>query len=165
MKADDTGASVRPMVHLLCGLPGSGKTAFARRLAAERGAVVLSHDERMIARHGANPPESEFARFAAAVTEELWRETTQHIAAGRDVILDWGFWTRAERDEARRRVTELGAVSMLYRVVCPDDLARRRTMERTAAGASGAFEINGAAWDVFRAKFQAPTADEGTVEI
>lgn len=162
MKRDDIRVVARPTVHLLCGLPGTGKTTFARRLAAESGAVVLNHDERMIARHGTNPPASEFAGFARAVTEELWRDTAQHIAAGRDVILDWGFWTRAERDEARERVAILGAACVLYRLECSDAEARARTLARTAAGGR-VLEINGAAWEVFCARFEPPTSDEAAV--
>jgi len=128
-------------------------------------AVLLNSDERMIARHGTNPPASEFAAYVTAVVEELWRETAQHVAAGRDVILDWGFWSRAEREAARLRVTETGAAAKLLWIRCPDALARRRTLERTAALEPGALEINGAAWDLFRSKFETPAADEQAEEI
>jgi predicted kinase len=37
-----------PTVHLLCGLPGAGRTTHARRLAAERPAVRFSLDEWML---------------------------------------------------------------------------------------------------------------------
>ncbi len=157
-----TGQSVRPAVHLLCGLPGCGKTTFARRLASEREAVILGHDERMVARHGTNPPAEKFAAFAREVTDELWREAGAIILSGRDVILDWGFWTRAERDDARRRAAEIDADVVLYRVECDDGVARARTLARTAAGGR-VLEINGAAWDGFCARFEPPATDEAAV--
>ena len=40
-----------PVVYLLCGLTGSGKTTYARQLEAA-GAVRLSVDEEVYARHG-----------------------------------------------------------------------------------------------------------------
>lgn len=157
-----TAKSVRPTVLLLCGLPGCGKTTFARRLASERDAVILGHDERMVARHGTNPPAEKFAAFAREITEERWAEAARAVADGRDVILDWGFWTRAERDDARRRAAAIGADTVLYLVECDDAVARARTLARTAAGGR-VLEINGAAWDVFRARFEPPTSDEAAV--
>lgn len=124
--------------------------------------MILGHDERMVARHGTNPPEENFAAFAREITEELWQEAAQTIARGRDVILDWGFWTRAERDDARRRAAEMGADAVLHLVECDDAIARARTLARTAAGGR-ILVINGAAWDLFRARFQPPTPDEGAV--
>lgn len=152
----------RPTVHLLCGLPGCGKTTLARRMAAQSGAVILGHDERMVARHGTNPPEARFAVLAREITEELWQEAARIIASGRDVILDWGFWTRAERDAARARAEEVGAACVLHLVICDDEIARTRTLARTAAGGA-VLEINGAAWDMFRARFEPPAPEEAAV--
>ncbi|MEM8531378.1 MAG: AAA family ATPase, partial [Chloroflexota bacterium] len=43
----DTDAT-KPIVHLMCGLPTSGKTTFARRIATERRAIRFTLDEWMI---------------------------------------------------------------------------------------------------------------------
>ncbi len=154
-----------PTVFLLHGLPGSGKTTLARRLVASSNAVLLSHDERMRARHGANPPLADFARWAKQIGDELWDETGRIIQAGRDVILDWGFWTRAARDEAREKAAALGADCVLLRVRCPDEMAFARTMARSSDPAAGALEINAEAWQEFRARFEPLGDDEVFREI
>ena len=41
-----------PTVHLLCGLPGAGKTTLARQLEAGLPAVRFSLDERMLRSEG-----------------------------------------------------------------------------------------------------------------
>ena len=155
----------RGVVHLLCGLPGCGKTTYARRLASDGKVVVLGHDERMLAQHGSNPPEADFARLAAEISEEVWREAAAHLAAGRDVILDWGFWTRAERTEAKARVAALGAACRLHWVHCPDDVARARTLRRSAERSGQVLAINAEAWDLFQRRFEPPELSEGADRV
>lgn len=150
----------RGTVHLLCGLPGCGKTTWAKRLAADTGATMLSHDAEMIARHGVNPPLADFARFAAEVSEALWRRAEAELGAGRDVILDWGFWTRAEREAARARAAGIGGRSVLHVVECPDAVAKQRTLARSEIADGAALLINAEAWDVFRSRFEPPGDDE-----
>lgn len=50
MKA--AGRESGPVVYLLVGLTGSGKTTYARRRLESAGAARLSVDERVHARHG-----------------------------------------------------------------------------------------------------------------
>lgn len=152
-------------VHLIHGLPGSGKTTYARKLVAQHGAVLLNHDERMIALHGANPPEVEFARLAHEISEALWSEATQHLSAGNDVVLDWGFWTRASRDDARFRAQAMGSVSVLHRMLCADATARARAIARSSARTPGALLINAEAWDVFRERFEPIASDEKHLDV
>ena len=40
------------IVYLLCGLPGSGKTTYAKKIVDEQGALSLSIDDEMIKRYG-----------------------------------------------------------------------------------------------------------------
>lgn len=152
-------------VHLIHGLPGSGKTTYARTLAAQCSAVLLNHDERMIALHGTNPPESAFARFSREISETLWSETTRHVSTGKDVVLDWGFWTRASRDDARQRIQDIGAKGVLYRMVCADETARARAVARSSAGTDGALAINAEAWEYFRQQFEPIAADEKHCDV
>lgn len=58
-----------PTLHLLIGLPGSGKTTLARRLEAEHAALRLTPDEWMLLLFGAG--ESEGKRWVLE-SELLW---------------------------------------------------------------------------------------------
>jgi hypothetical protein len=64
-----------PVVYLLCGLTGPGKTTCAKQLEAA-GAVRLSVDEEVFARHGrygVDYPASEYFALERPVVEELRR--------------------------------------------------------------------------------------------
>ncbi|MFF2629481.1 AAA family ATPase [Kitasatospora griseola] len=95
-----------PVVHLLSGLPGAGKSTFARELERE-GVVRLSVDERVVVRYGrlgVDCPEADHLALLESVAELV-----EVVGAGRSVVLDHGLGTRAERDECKRLVVGLGA--------------------------------------------------------
>ena len=48
---------MKPVVHLICGPVGSGKTAYSRKLASEHNAIVFSIDEWMQNLFGGDLPE------------------------------------------------------------------------------------------------------------
>ena len=76
-----------PVVYLLCGLTGSGKTTYAKQLEAA-GAVRLSVDEEVFARHGrygVDYPASEYFDLQRPVAEELRRRLVELIESGHDV--------------------------------------------------------------------------------
>lgn len=144
-----------PRLVLMCGLPGSGKTTEARRLAADLGAVRLSPDEWM-----------------AALGIDLWDEETRDrlervfwdlaqdlLRLGQSVILESGFWLRSDRDEKRTGARGIGAtVELHYLEKQLEELSRR--LERRAATEAGAVRITRADLERFAASFQPPDAEE-----
>lgn len=59
-------------VHLLHGIPGSGKTSFAKQLELKANTVRLSHDEWMVALFGSDPAMDQWERYSARIEAQLW---------------------------------------------------------------------------------------------
>ena len=141
---------------LMCGLPGAGKTTLARRLAAERGAVRLSKDEWQWAL-GSSPWDRELGE---RIEGELWRLARKVLSLGLGVVLDFGLWARAERDELRRAARRLGVGVELHYLVAPTEELRRRIEARNAMPPWDREPIERAHLDEWTTCFQAPDADE-----
>jgi predicted kinase len=120
-----------PRLILLCGLPGAGKTTVAKRLANEVPALRLCTDEWMT-RLGVDLFDEPFRERL----ERVFREHAQDaLRLGQSVILDFGFWSRAERDEIRAVGRALGvAVELHYLAVPFDELVRRLEIRNNEAG-------------------------------
>ena len=121
---------------LVCGLPGSGKTTVATRLAEELPAVRLCPDEWIIAL-GHDLWDQAFR----AKVEALQWTTAKDLLRVRDtVIIEWGLWSRAERDAVREEAQQLKASVELRYLHAPVDVlwdrVRRRDLEGKWAGRS-----------------------------
>lgn len=98
------------VVYLLAGLPGAGKSTFARELERQ-GVVRLSVDELIISRHGRlgrDYPASQHLDLLGPVVEDAQRLLVEHVRAGRSVVFDHGLSHRSERDFYKRLVTDNG---------------------------------------------------------
>ena len=117
-------------VSLIHGYLGAGKTTLARRLEVEQAAIRFTHDEWMRSLYGDDPPESQFSEYAKRVSGVMETVWTRCVALKMNVVLDFGFWTRSERDRVRDLVASLGGNSVLYRLSCPDEVAWCRIERR-----------------------------------
>jgi predicted kinase len=71
-----------------------------------------------------------FAEFCRRVSEQLDEVWPRCLELGLDVMLDFGCWTRWERDAQRARIVASGAAVRPYRVSCPEEQAWRRIEKR-----------------------------------
>jgi predicted kinase len=147
-----------PTVHLIHGYLGVGKTTYARQLERQMRAVRFSPDEWLTRLYGDDPPAERFDDFMTRVFDIANEQWQAVVRCGVDVILDYGFWTRSWRDEARRRAAALGAEVRLHALSCPDELARQRIRARNA-DLQGSVFVADATYDVLRPRFQ-PLGDD-----
>jgi len=95
-------------VHLICGKICSGKTCYAKRLAADLNAVRLSCDDRMLAINPSGLFGDQHEIIGNRIEAELQEESLKLISANRSAILDWGFWTPEKRREIKSFYAEHG---------------------------------------------------------
>jgi predicted kinase len=138
---------------LLCGLPGSGKTTLATQLADSVPAVRLCPDEWM-AGLGIDLYDEEFRVRLEAV---LRQHALELVRLGLSTVLEFGFWSRAERDELRLAARALGVAVELHYLTAPiDELVRRLE----ARNASGGVQISGQSLREWARMLEAPDAEE-----
>jgi predicted kinase len=126
-----------PVVYLLCGLTGSGKTTHARQLEAA-GAVRLSVDE---------------------VVEELRRRLVELIESGNDVALDHGLWRRSDRDAYKRLIEAHGGTWRLLHLKADRDLLPQRLADRSRRGDANAMPLTPSDLEDFITRFEEPTGE------
>lgn len=113
-------------LFVLCGLPGAGKTTRARQLAADHDAVRFSPDEWL------TDLWDQPAR--ANVEAKMWELAQELLARGVNVVVDFGSWARAERDELREGARRVGASVELHYLEAPIDELERRVVARAREG-------------------------------
>jgi predicted kinase len=141
---------------LTCGLPAAGKTTLAKQLAADRRALRLTQDEWLIAL-GSSPWN---ASTREKVDRELWRLAREVLGLGVSVVLDFGLWTKIERDEFRAVARALGVGVELHYLDVPIDELWRRIHARNSEPPWNSHPIGRADLDEWLSVFQAPDVAE-----
>ena len=149
-----------PTVIFLCGLAASGKTTFAKRLAAETGAVRFSLDERMIAQTDLTIFDEEYGRLVQQEKALIWQEALVLLHNGQDVILDWSLWSRAARREWTQRAIDAGFAYELVYLKRPLALLQERLAQRNQHPSNSTHVIPLEALERFSHIFEPPTAEE-----
>ena len=146
-------------LHLTCGLPCAGKTTLAREIEA-RGALRLTTDEWIMRLHGDDPATARDETIRSGVEAALLELAVRVLSLGADVVLDFGVWSRVEREEMRGRAAAVGARSELHFVDAPLDALIARVVVRNADLPPGTFAIDESEMRLWATWLERPSEDE-----
>ncbi|QFG67916.1 AAA family ATPase [Ornithinimicrobium pratense] len=151
-----------PRVVLMCGPAGSGKSTVARRLEAAGGMTRLSYDQEAWNRGLRAMP------LPHDADNELDAHLRQHLIRlldqGRDVVLDFSFWSRAMRDDWRRLVARYGITAETIYMATDKETCMDRIRARVLThGDDFPLEPDVAAH--YFNHFQPPTEEEGPLTV
>ena len=147
-------------LYLICGLPGAGKTTFAKELERKHNAFRLCPDE-WIAQILEDPNDrKEMDRLREIIESIQWDVAKHALRQGTNVILENGFWSREERARYRADAEALGAgVELHYLKVEVDELWKRLEI-RNAELPAGTFHVNQDELREWAKLFEPPSEDE-----
>lgn len=126
-------------VILICGKICSGKSFYAEMLRKERGAVMLSVDEITLSLFGQHIGEKH-DEICERTQKYLFEKSLEIVEVGTDVILDWGFWQREDREYAREFYKSRGVPCEFHYIDISDEAWKRNLAERNAAVSAGKTE-------------------------
>ncbi len=127
------------MLLITCGLPGTGKSWLARRLAEDTGFEVVSSDIVRKELAGISPSERRYEEFRSGIYGPEFTDRTYAalldrarglLSGGRSAILDASFVRRVHRQQARRLAKETGAQFACIQIETPRELVRKRLERR-----------------------------------
>jgi predicted kinase len=124
------------MIVIVFGLPGSGKTYFATRLARLMDAVYISSDQlrKTLFKH-----RTYSAVEKQAVYEEMQRRITERLQEGRDIVLDATFYTKDLRAKIHKAFST--ATLLVFIEITADEALVEKRITGKRADSEADFEV------------------------
>lgn len=152
-------------VHLISGLPCSGKTTYSKGLSSDLHGVHFSLDYWLITAFGAysigSVGHDEHVRRVLACRELIRYSAVPLLVRGVDVVLDDGFFYREHRKLHVKWAKEIGAEAKVHYLSAPVEVLKQRVEGRNECLPQYNFRIDPEMLELFSGLFEAPSIDEG----
>ena len=149
-------------VYLICGKICSGKSTYAEQLRVQNHAVLLSTDEITLALFGQHCGEKH-DDYVERTQNYLFNKSLELIEVGINVVLDWGFWMKEERDYAREFYKSRNIECEFHYIDISNETWKVRLKKRNNAiidGETNAYYIDDNLAAKFASIFEVPGEDE-----
>ena len=136
-------ATRAPVLVLMSGLSGSGKTRVSGQLMAALPAIRIRADLERKRMFGLRESDNSASPIDAGIytrraNEAVYRQLLLHarsiLESGHHVILDAAFLKSADRTDAVAMAAELGLPAVLLQVTAPEEVLRERLQQRRRHG-------------------------------
>ncbi len=149
-------------VYLICGKICSGKSTYAEQLRVKNNAVLLSTDEITLALFGQHCGDKH-DDYVERTQNYLFNKSLELLEVGINVILDWGFWMKEERDYAREFYNSQNIECEFHYIDISDETWQARLKKRNSeilAKETNAYYIDDNLAKKFGLIFEVPNTDE-----
>ena len=149
-------------VYLICGKICSGKSTYAEQLRVQNHAVLLSTDEITLALFGQHCGDKH-DDYVERTQNYLFNKSLELIEVGINVILDWGFWLKEERDYAREFYNSRNIACEFHYINISDGTWKSRLKKRNSevlAKETSAYYIDDNLAEKFGVMFEEPCEEE-----
>lgn len=148
------------ILHLMVGLPCSGKTTLAKKLETDLSALRLTPDEWHRYLFGQDATHPEHDERHGRIEALQWEVAATALKRGVDVILDFGLWAKEERQDFRERAAQLGAETKIHYLDVPFDELLVRLEARNGQSPDEVTLIPPSMMKEYLSFFQAPDESE-----
>ncbi len=154
-----------PMVHLIEGPVGAGKSTFALDLSSRVQGVHIALDEWFVRLFSPDRPASDvfpwYVQRKDRLLELIWAHSRRLLAADRDVVLELGLIHRQPRIEFCRRVLAEGFDLLVHVLDAPLEVRRERVQRRNREGGPTFFmNVPDPVFDLASRLWEPPDEDE-----
>ena len=149
-------------VFLICGKICSGKTTYAEKIRVKEQAVLLSTDEIILALFGQHCGDKH-DDYVERTQNYLLNKSLELFEIGINVILDWGFWMKDEREYVREFYNSRNITCEFHYIDISDETWKARLNKRNSAVLAekvSAYYVDENLAAKFGAIFEKPTKDE-----
>lgn len=154
-------------VIMTCGKICCGKTTYSKEICKTENAVLLSVDELMIKLFGQSAGERH-DEYVSLIKNYFLEKSVEIIKCGTSVVLDWGLWSRRERNSLRSFYSKRGIYAEIHYLSIDDDTWLQRIDERNkriTEGNENGYYIDDCLKRKFSDVFETPQKEEVDVWI
>jgi aminoglycoside phosphotransferase family enzyme/predicted kinase len=150
--ANEYAQSLAPVLYLVSGLPGTGKSYEAKQLSMRIKAPIIRMDKirkQLTKTEGKAFFKAYRGIYSQKTSKVVYRaainEAASHLEKGRSCIIDATFQKRQYREWARAAARKTAAGFMIVSVICSERIVKKRLEQRFKRGS-----VSDGRWSVYR---------------
>jgi predicted kinase len=157
----------RGILYLLCGRAGAGKSTLARKISADRQAVLFCEDQWLARLFDGAPTLEAYLERRGRIRMLLAEHVPDILKLGHSVVFDFGGNTVRDRLWVRSVCESAGATHELHYIVADEALCRLRVAERNRTKPGGIYwgDVSEDQLDAVNRYFRPPMAEEGWIVV